>query len=153
MKKPNEIYLFGDVNSEMAYQVVGRYRDAKDLTAYLMTDGGDLSAGIAIYDEIRMIPNSTVICTGIVASSGIVIMQAFKNRKARLNTHFVVHEGRSVGPTDSRNKEALEYYFNSVQFDILSRRMGVSNTRTAIREGSFNLNRGFLLNMIDGVDE
>jgi len=149
----NEIYLFGEVDTKMAAAVVGRFGKVKTLTAYLMTEGGDFGSALAIYDEIRKIPDSTVIATGIVASSGATILQAFSNRKARLNTHFVVHPGGVVNIESLEEKIKQEKYFNDVQFDVLSRSMGISNTRMAFGYGSFGVERAFKLNMIDAVVE
>lgn len=66
-----------------------------DISIYLNTPGGSVSAGLGIYDTIQLIsPEVSTICTGMAASMGAVILCAGKNgkRAALPHSRIMVHQ-------------------------------------------------------------
>ena len=62
----------------MAQLIFLEYEDAdKDITIYINSPGGVVSAGLAIYDTIQYIkPNVCTICIGQAASMGAILLAA-----------------------------------------------------------------------------
>ena len=55
--------------------------DKADISLYLNTPGGLVSAGLGIYDTMQIIkPNVNTICTGLAASMGSILLAAGKER-------------------------------------------------------------------------
>lgn len=70
--------------------------DAKaDISLYLNTPGGLVSAGLGIYDTMQLIePAVTTICTGIAASMGAVLLCAGEpgKRSALKHSRIMIHQ-------------------------------------------------------------
>lgn len=70
--------------------------DAKaDISIYLNTPGGVVSAGLGIYDTMQLIsPQVATICTGMAASMGAVLLCAGENgkRSALPHTRVMIHQ-------------------------------------------------------------
>ena len=70
--------------------------DAKaDISLYLNTPGGIVSAGLGIYDTIQLIaPQVATICTGMAASMGAVLLCAGEKgkRSALPNSRVMIHQ-------------------------------------------------------------
>ena len=67
----------------------------KDVTLYLNTPGGSVSAGLAIYDTMQYIrPDVATICVGQVASMGAVLLAGgTKTKRSALpNSKIIMHQ-------------------------------------------------------------
>ena len=67
----------------------------KDISIYLNSPGGSVSAGLGIYDCMQMIkPDITTICTGLAASMGAVLLCAGeKGKRAALpHSRVMIHQ-------------------------------------------------------------
>lgn len=134
-----------DFTSEVTY---GKVRDAMNtmwawhahrpgepMTLRLMTPGGDVLAGLALFDSIRLIEEAgtpvTTLGVGMVASMGAILLQAGGTRQTTPNTYLMVHEISSVGV--GRLSEILDEakFSAKVQdrlLDILCERATISRT-------------------------
>src|SRR5213592_4043524 len=67
----------------------------KDISIYINTPGGDVYAGLAIYDTMQFIkPDITTICFGIAASMGSLLLTggATGKRLALPNSRIIIHQ-------------------------------------------------------------
>jgi ATP-dependent Clp protease protease subunit len=94
-----KIFLWGAVTDETGKDVCEKllYLESiapgNDITFYLNTPGGSITAGMAIYDTIKLLASPvTVVVTGIAASMGSVLLIA----------------GRFIGPATDINIQAKE---------------------------------------------
>lgn len=107
--------LSGEVNVELYRVVLHGIRTLginEPITFYLNTYGGDLYQGFAIYDLIKSVPQSEIICVGPVMSAGAVILQAGKIRSSLPNAQFMVHYGEESSSSldDSiQNRKMFEH--------------------------------------------
>lgn len=81
--KERVIFLNGEVNSHMANLAVAQLlfleseNPDKDISIYINSPGGSVTAGMAIYDTMQFIkPDISTICTGLAASMGAVLLTA-----------------------------------------------------------------------------
>ena len=73
------------------------FKDAETVTFRINSIGGDVEAGISIYNRIRELSAHTVtIVDGIAASAASIIAQAGDERKVNLGAQTMIH-GASVG--------------------------------------------------------
>lgn len=67
----------------------------KDISIYINSPGGSITAGMAIYDTMQFIkPDVTTICTGMAASMGAFLLTAGKKGKryALPNSEIMIHQ-------------------------------------------------------------
>ena len=81
--KERIIFLGTPINDEVANNVMAQLifleseKPEKDLTLYISSAGGDVSAGLAIYDTMQHVrPNIATICIGSCASMAAVLLAA-----------------------------------------------------------------------------
>ncbi|HUL55119.1 MAG TPA: ATP-dependent Clp protease proteolytic subunit [Opitutaceae bacterium] len=116
-----KLFLWGPVTDETGKDVCEKllYLEAaapgKDITFYINTPGGSITAGMAIYDTIKLLTSPvTVVVTGIAASMGSVLLcAAAKGRRlvfphARVLIHQPLIAGRFIGPATDINIQAKE---------------------------------------------
>ena len=116
-----KIFLWGDVSDKSAKDITEKllYLEwtgpGKDITFYINTPGGSITAGMAIFDTMKMISSPvSVVVTGIAASMGsILLCGAPKGRRflyphSRVMIHQPLISGRMVAPAGDINIQAEE---------------------------------------------
>lgn len=116
-----KIFLWGAVTDETAKDLTEKllYLEAvdpgKEITFYINSPGGSITAGMAVFDTMRLISSPiTVVVTGMAASMGsILLCGAPKGRRliyphARVLIHQPLISGRMVGPASDINIQAKE---------------------------------------------
>jgi len=100
------IFLGTPITSEIANLVVAQliHLEAddpdKDIQIYLNSPGGDVYAGLAIYDTLRYVrPDVRTICFGIAMSMGAILLAAGTRgkRMALPNSKIMIHQGHTTG--------------------------------------------------------
>ena len=67
--------------------------DKADISLYLNTPGGIVSAGLGIYDTIQIIsPKVNTICTGLAASMGSILLAAGEERSILPHARVMIHQ-------------------------------------------------------------
>lgn len=116
-----KIFLWGAVTDETAKDITEKllYLEAsapgKEIIFYINTPGGSITAGMAIFDTIKLISSPvTVVVTGMAASMGSILLSAAdKGRRllyphARVLIHQPLISGRFIGPATDINIQAQE---------------------------------------------
>jgi len=116
-----KIFLWGAVTDETAKDLTEKllYLEAtapgKDITFYINTPGGSITAGMAVYDTIQLITSPvTVVVTGMAASMGSILLSAARKGRRLLYPHsrVLIHQplisGRMIGPASDINIQAQE---------------------------------------------
>jgi ATP-dependent Clp protease, protease subunit len=116
-----KIFLWGAVTDETGKDVCEKLlfleADApgKDIIFYINTPGGSITAGMAIYDTIKMMSSPvTIVVTGMAASMGSVLLCAAPKGRRLLYPHsrVLIHQpliaGRFIGPATDINIQAKE---------------------------------------------
>ena len=102
-----KIFLWGGVDDASAKDIVEKllYLDGtepgKEITFYINTPGGSITAGMAVYDTIRLIGSPVkVVVTGMAASMGSILLQAPKEKGGRLlfpHARVMIHQPLIMG--------------------------------------------------------
>jgi len=116
-----KIFLWGPVTDESAKEITEKLfhleavGPGKDITFYINSPGGSVTAGMAVYDTMKLITSPiTVVVTGMAASMGsILLCGAPKGRRllfphSRVLIHQPLISGRMVGPATDINIQAKE---------------------------------------------
>lgn len=99
--KDRIIFLGSEINDVVANNIVAQmlFLEAedpeKDISLYINSPGGSVSAGFAIYDTMQIIkPDVRTICTGLAASFGATILVAgAKGKRFSLpNSEIMIHQ-------------------------------------------------------------
>ncbi|RZL44998.1 MAG: ATP-dependent Clp endopeptidase proteolytic subunit ClpP [Variovorax sp.] len=110
--KERVIFLVGEVNDQVANLVVAQLlfleseNPDKDISFYINSPGGSVSAGLAIYDTMQFIkPEVSTLCMGMAASMGsFLLMAGAKGKRFALpNAKIMIHQpsgGTSGQATD-----------------------------------------------------
>lgn len=116
-----KIFLWGAVTDETAKDITEKLlyletvAPGKDITFYINSPGGSITAGMAIYDTMKLVTSPiTVVVTGMAASMGsILLCGASKGRRllyphSRVLIHQPLISGRFIGPATDINIQAQE---------------------------------------------
>ena len=99
--KERVIFLVGEVNDQTANLVVAQLlfleseNPEKDISFYINSPGGSVTAGMAIYDTMNFIkPDVSTLCCGFAASMGAFLLAAgAKGRRYSLpNSKVMIHQ-------------------------------------------------------------
>ncbi|HEY0881691.1 MAG TPA: ATP-dependent Clp protease proteolytic subunit [Archangium sp.] len=107
----------------------------KDITLYINSPGGSVTAGLAIYDTMQYVRcNVATVCTGQAASMGAVLLAAgAKGKRAALpNSRIMIHQplgGARGQARDMKIQVAEMARLEKVLYEILSKATGHSYER------------------------
>lgn len=116
-----KIFLWGGVTDASCKDITARLlyleddAPGKPITFFINTPGGSITAGMAVYDTIKMITSPvTVVVTGMAASMGSILLSAPEKGNRLLYPHarVLIHQplimGQIVAPAVDINIQALE---------------------------------------------
>jgi ATP-dependent Clp protease, protease subunit len=104
--KDNIIFLGTPIDDSVANLVTAQMlfleaeNPERDISLYINSPGGSISAGMAIYDTMRFIrPDVTTICVGQAASMGALLLAAGTRGKrfALPNSRILIHQPSMTG--------------------------------------------------------
>ena len=99
--KERVVFLVGEVNDHMANLIVAQLlfleseNPEKDISLYINSPGGSVSAGMAIYDTMNFIkPDVSTLCNGMAASMGAFLLSAGAKGKrfALPSSKIMIHQ-------------------------------------------------------------
>jgi ATP-dependent Clp protease protease subunit len=106
MLKTRTLMLFDAIDTKVAKEFIQGLllleadNNKEGIKVLLNSPGGEVNAGFAIYDAIRLIqPEVTIICAGLCASIATIILTAVPKAKRLSLTHceFLIHQPLSQG--------------------------------------------------------
>ena len=104
--KDNVIFLGSQINDDIANLVIAQMlfleaeNPEKDISVYINSPGGSITAGLAIYDTMQYVkPNIQTLCVGQAASMAAVLLAAGTKGKrfALPNSRVVIHQPLIMG--------------------------------------------------------
>jgi ATP-dependent Clp protease protease subunit len=134
--KERVIFMVGPVNDQMANLIVAQLlfleseNPDKDISLYINSPGGSVSAGLAIFDTMNFIkPDVSTLCTGMAASMGAFLLAAGANGKrfSLPNSRIMIHQpsGGSQGQASDIEIQAKEILYLRERLNrILAERTG-----------------------------
>ncbi|MAW34218.1 MAG: ATP-dependent Clp protease proteolytic subunit, partial [Proteobacteria bacterium] len=136
--KERVVFLVGPVTEATANLIVAQLlfleseNPEKDISFYINSPGGSVSAGLAIYDTMQFIkPDVSTLCVGQAASMGAFLLTAGAKSKrfALPNSRIMIHQpiGGFQGQASDIEIHAKEIlYLRTRLNEVLSRHTGKS---------------------------
>tara|TARA_B100001094_G_scaffold314382_1_gene353170 strand:- start:66 stop:677 length:612 start_codon:yes stop_codon:yes gene_type:complete len=99
--KERVIFLVGPIDDQVANLVIAQLlfleseNTDKDISLYINSPGGSVSAGLAVYDTMKFIkPHVSTLCIGMAASMGAFLLTAGEDKKrfALPNSRIMIHQ-------------------------------------------------------------
>jgi ATP-dependent Clp protease protease subunit len=164
--KERVIFLVGPVNDHTANLVVAQLlfleseNPDKDISLYINSPGGSVSAGLAIYDTMQFIkPDVSTLCTGLAASMGAFLLAAgAKDKRFSLpNSRIMIHQplGGASGQAADIEIQAREIIYLRERLNaILAEKTGQSIDQIAKdtdRDNFMSADQAVEYGMIDKV--
>jgi len=137
------IFLVGPVMDQSANLVVAQLlfleseNPDKDISLYINSPGGSVSAGLAMYDTMQFVkPDVSTLCMGIAASMGAFLLAAGARGKrfALPNSRIMIHQpsGGSQGQASDIEIQAREILYLRERLNkVLSEKTGQPIERIA----------------------
>lgn len=141
--KERIVFLVGPVTDQNANLIVAQLlfleseNPDKDISLYINSPGGSVSAGMAIYDTMQFIkPQVSTLCTGLAASMGAFLLAAgAKGKRFSLpNSRIMIHQpsGGAQGQATDIEIHAREILYLRERLNgILSENTGKSVEQVA----------------------
>ncbi len=132
--KERIIFLVGPVNDHNANLVVAQMlfleseNPDKEISLYINSPGGSVSAGMAIYDTMQFIrPEVSTLCTGLAASMGAFLLAAgAKGKRFSLpNSRIMIHQ-----PSGGAQGQATDIEIHAREILYLRERLNTILART-----------------------
>lgn len=166
--KERVIFLVGEVEPHMANLIIAQMlfleseNPDKDISLYINSPGGAVTAGFAIYDTMQFIkPDVSTLCVGQAASAGALLLAAGAHGKRFCLPHATVMIHQVLGgfqgqasDIEIHAKEALRV--NQQVHEVLARHTGKSVEqikKDADRDNFMNPQEALSYGIIDGVLE
>lgn len=136
--KERVVFLVGPVNDQTANLIVAQLlfleseNPDKDISLYINSPGGSVSAGMAIFDTMQFIkPDVSTLCTGLAASMGAFLLAAgAKGKRFSLpNSRIMIHQplGGAQGQASDIEIQAREILYLRERLNaILAEKTGQS---------------------------
>ena len=134
--KERIIFLVGQVEDYMANLIVAQLlfleseNPSKDISIYINSPGGSVTAGLAIYDTMQFIkPDVCTLCTGMAASMGAVLLAGGAKGKRHALPHSTVMIHQVLGGfqgqgTDIQIHAKETKRVGDILFNILAKHTG-----------------------------
>ena len=164
--KERIVFLVGPVTDQNANLIVAQLlfleseNPDKDISLYINSPGGSVSAGMAIYDTMQFIkPQVSTLCTGLAASMGAFLLAAgAKGKRFSLpNSRIMIHQpsGGAQGQATDIEIHAREILYLRERLNgILAENTGKSVeqvTRDTERDNFMSADEAKAYGLIDDV--
>jgi ATP-dependent Clp protease protease subunit len=109
--------------------VLSREDSDSDIQMYINSPGGQIYAGLAIYDTMKMIPNKiSTVAVGVTASFGTVLLAAGTKGKRYALPHATIHMHQPLGGAEGQASD-IEIQAREI-LRLKSRLMGILSDST-----------------------
>ena len=151
--KERVIFLVGGVDDYVANVIVAQLlfleadNPEKDISLYINSPGGIVTAGLAIYDTMRFIkPDVSTICVGQAASMGSFLLAAGAKGKRYIlpNSRVMIHQ-----PSGGTQGQATDIAIQAKEILYLRERLNqelAANTGQPIEKIAMDVERDYFMN-------
>lgn len=147
------IFLAGPINDEVANTVIAqllfleKVDPTKDITIYVNSPGGSVSATLAMYDTMQLIKcDVSTVCVGIAASGGSVILMGGTKGKRFTLPHSEVMIHQPLGGTEGQATDIAIHAQHIVQTKELLNEMISKHTGKDVKQVAEDTERDKFMN-------
>ncbi len=157
--KERIIFLVGPVTDESANLIVAQLlfleseNPDKDISLYINSPGGSVTAGMAIYDTMQFVkPEVSTLCTGLAASMGAFLLAAgAKGKRFSLpNSRIMIHQ-----PSGGAQGQATDIEIHAKEILYLRKQLNsilAGNTGRRLEEIALDTERDNFMSAAEAKD-
>ncbi|MBN1188390.1 MAG: ATP-dependent Clp protease proteolytic subunit [Dehalococcoidales bacterium] len=147
------------INDQVANVVISQllYLDRedpdKDISLYIHSPGGVVTAGLAIYDTMQLIrPEVSTICLGMAASMATVLLTAGAKGKRYALPHATIHMHQVLGGAQGQAADIVIAAKEVMRMDDIIRGIFVKHTGQAMEKIQHDTDRDYYLNPQQAIE-
>lgn len=153
------IMLNMPINDQVANIIISQllYLDRedpdKDISLYIHSPGGVVTAGLAIYDTIQLIrPEVSTICLGMAASMATVLLTAGTKGKRYALPHSTIHMHQVLGGAQGQAADIVIAAKEIMRLDDIIRNIMVKHTGQPMERIQHDTDRDYYLNPEQAIE-
>jgi len=157
--KERIVMLGMPINDQVANVIVAqllyleREDPDKDISLYIHSPGGIISAGLAIYDTMQLIrPDVSTICVGLAASMGTVLLCAGAEGKRYALPNSTIHMHQAFGGAQGQASDIEIAAREIMRIQEVIRGILVKHTGQPLEKIVHDTDRDFYLNSEQAVE-
>ena len=146
------IFLGTPINDQIANLIIAqllfldREDPDKDISLYIHSPGGVISAGLAIYDTMQLIrPEVSTICVGMAASMGTVLLCAGAKGKRYALPNSTIHIHQALGGAQGQAADIAIHAREIMRLQELIRDIFVKQTGQSVEKVTHDLDRDYFM--------
>jgi ATP-dependent Clp protease protease subunit len=156
--KDRIIFLTGGIDDQIANLIIAQLLflenedNKKDITLYVNSPGGVVTAGLAIIDTMHFIkPDVAVVCVGMAASMGAMILSAGAKGKRFVlpNSEVMIHQ--PLGGAEGQASDIAIAAENILKTRTILYKMLAKNTNKTLAQIEKDADRNYWMNADEAV--
>jgi ATP-dependent Clp protease protease subunit len=147
------------INDQVANHIISQllYLDRedpdKDISLYINSPGGVVTAGLAIYDTMQLIrPEVSTICLGMAASMATILLCAGAKGKRYALPHATIHMHQVLGGAQGQAADIVIAAKEIMRLDDIIRGIMVNHTGQPMEKIQHDTDRDFYLNPEQAIE-
>ena len=153
------IFLGGPITDEVANTVIAQLLflekadPTKDITIYVNSPGGSVSATLAMYDTLQLVKcDVSTVCVGIAASGGTVILMGGTKGKRYALPHSEVMIHQPLGGAEGQATDIAIHAQHIVQTKELLNKLIAKHTGKDIKKVAIDTERDKFMTAKEAID-
>jgi ATP-dependent Clp protease, protease subunit len=153
------IMLNMPINDQVANVIISQllYLDRedpdKDISLYINSPGGSVTAGLGIYDTMQLIrPEVSTICLGLAASMATILLVAGAKGKRYALPHATIHMHQVLSGAQGQAADIVIAAKEVMRLDELIRSIIVKHTGQPMEKVQHDTDRDFYLNPLQAIE-
>jgi len=153
------IFLGSQINDEVANVIIAqllfleKVDPSKDITVYVNSPGGSVSATLAMYDTMQLIKcDVSTVCLGIAASGGSIILMGGAKGKRFILPHSEVMIHQPLGGAEGQATDIAIHADHIVQTKKLLNEMIAKHTGQALKKVEDDTERDYFMRAKQALD-
>jgi ATP-dependent Clp protease, protease subunit len=125
----------------------------KDISLYINSPGGVVTAGLAIYDTMQLIrPEVSTICLGMAASMATILLCAGAKGKRYALPHSTIHMHQVLGGAQGQAADIVIAAKEVMRLDDIIRNIIVKHTGQTMEKIQHDTDRDYYLNAKQAIE-
>ncbi len=125
----------------------------KDVSLYIHSPGGVISAGLAIYDTMQLIkPDVSTICVGLAASMGTVLLCAGAKGKRYALPNATIHMHQALGGAQGQAADIVIAAREITRQQDILKEILMKHTGQSLDKITHDTDRDYYLNPVQAVE-
>jgi ATP-dependent Clp protease protease subunit len=153
------IMLNMPINDQVANVVISQllYLDRedpdKDISLYIHSPGGVVTAGLAIYDTMQLIrPEVSTICLGMAASMATILLTSGAKGKRYALPHSTIHMHQVLGGAQGQAADVVIAAKEIMRLDEIIRSIMMKHTGQTAEKLLHDMDRDFYLDPLQAIE-